>query len=109
MKGPIVEIESEIKIAVRDTLDKLLSIVSDESTGSKENIERSKSISFTKRNIWQSKIQIAAPSSGKTKRQSGPLIFSLYSLVLGCTGGASVLIDEMSRFYKRGLFHYSGC
>jgi len=39
-----VEIESEIKIAVRDTLDKRLSIVSDESIGSKENIARSKSI-----------------------------------------------------------------
>lgn len=40
MKGPIVEIESEMKIAVRDTLEKLLSVVSDESTGSKENIVR---------------------------------------------------------------------
>lgn len=43
-KDPVGETESEIKIAVRDTLDKLLSIVSDESTGSKEGIVRSKSI-----------------------------------------------------------------
>lgn len=39
-----MEIETEIKIAVRDTLDKRLSIVSDEGIGSKENIVRSKSI-----------------------------------------------------------------
>ena len=43
-KGPVGETESEIKIAVRDTFDKLLSMVSDESTGSKEGIVRSKSI-----------------------------------------------------------------
>ena len=43
-KDPVGETESEIKIAVRNTLDKLLSIVSDESTGSKEGIVRSKFI-----------------------------------------------------------------
>ena len=43
-KDPVGETESEIKIAVQDTLDKLLSIVSDESTGSEEGTVRSKSI-----------------------------------------------------------------
>ena len=43
-KDPVGETESEIKIAARDTLDKLLSIVSDESTCSKEGIVRSKPI-----------------------------------------------------------------
>jgi len=35
-KDPVCETDSEIKIAVRDTSDKLRSIVSDESTGSEE-------------------------------------------------------------------------
>jgi len=35
-KGPVGETESEIKIAVRDMLDKLPSIVSDESTDPEE-------------------------------------------------------------------------
>ena len=43
-KDPVGENESEIKIAAQDTLDKLLSIVSDESTGSEEETVRSKSI-----------------------------------------------------------------
>lgn len=43
-KDPVGETESEIQIAVQDTLGKLLSIVSDESTGSKDGFVRSKSI-----------------------------------------------------------------
>ena len=43
-KDPVRETESEIKIDVQDTLDKLLSIVSDESTDSEEGTVRSKSI-----------------------------------------------------------------
>jgi len=43
-KDPVGETESEIKIAVQVTLDKLLSTVSDESTGSEEGTVRPKSI-----------------------------------------------------------------
>ena len=50
-RNPVGETESEIKTAVRDTLDKLLSMVSDESTGSKEGIYCTIKVHFTERNI----------------------------------------------------------